>query len=199
VTRRQHVFRKPSPGSVPTFFDPNDRPAEMFRNGRELDPTFTDDEVLYSRCAPQHVDDEDEAPAILVAAFRAPNTSVLRAKYSEPDHARWDSAEDCGDRPPQLHRDAYVLKVPISALPSKGQIAEETKGDDHDFKPAHVPYEDSYAHAEIHAFKRGSRIERENQFKNTADKAAKYLLLRRLADHASIVLGPGEITPAHPQ
>ena len=104
-----------------------------------------------------------------------------------------DSSEDAESREPLLHRDAYVLEFPVSALPSATEIEAETGTGIYEFRPAHMPYEDNYAHSEINALKNGVVIDKENRFKNTADKKAKQLLLSLLAIRARICLKPRQI------
>jgi len=171
----------------------------MNRNGRPDDPVFDASEALYRRCHPEHVDEYERGKfRILPAAWSdLHNMSVVRGKYSQPDHARWDSTTD-PENPagfkPKLYRDWYVAGVQVAGIPEPIATAG---GVTYSFAPTHVPFDDLYSHSEIRASKDGVRIVSQNKFKNDEVKL-KYRGI--LSDKAVIVLRPDQVElPAPPE
>src|ERR1700676_3587993 len=119
----------------------------MMRNGRPLVDAFGAQELLYRRCDPEHID-EYEAGKFRVVTASWPgleNLSTVRDGCSaEPDHARWDSQADPFNEDPQLYRDWYVVKIPVSSIPDGLQ---STSGTLFEFTPRHAPYDDLYSHS----------------------------------------------------
>jgi hypothetical protein len=170
----------------------------MNRGGRPLDPVFEAVEALYRRCHPDHIDEYEEGKfrVLPVAWSDLHSMSVVRQKYAQPDHARWDSATD-PENPagfePRLYRDWYVVGVPVAEIP---QPIATTGGVTYSFAPAHVPFDDLYSHSEIQASKDGARILKQNKFKND-DVKLQYRGI--LSNKAVVVLKPEHVEiPAPP-
>ena len=170
----------------------------MNRGDRPEDPAFEAIEALYRRCHPDHVDEYEQGKfRILPEAWTdLHNMSVVRSKYAQPDHARWDSATD-PENPagfePKLYRDQHVVRVRVADIP---QPIATTGGVTYSFEPAHVPFDDLYSHSEIRASKDGTRILKQNKFKNDLVKAQ---YRGALSNAAAVVLKPTEIDPPAPE
>lgn len=167
----------------------------MLRGERpESDPDFHATERLFRRVDPEFVDEYEPGKLrILTTAWGAlHNISVVRSKYSDPDHARWDSRTDPGNPPgfePKLWRDWYVASVLVGDLPT---AIDSGGGTTYGFGPVHVPFDDLYAHSEVRASKDGTVITKQNKFKSEEVKAQYRTLL---CDRASVVLRPFETVP----
>lgn len=165
----------------------------MRRGGRPIVPAFAADEALFRRCDPEDIDTLDSGRLrILSRAFdETVALSAQRSSLAEPDHARWDSSADPGNPPsfvPQLHRDAYVVAVPVRAIPgplSSGEVGSST----FQFEPVHKPFDDSYGHSEIDIKKNGATLTKKNQVNNKV----KTLYRTILADGATVILAPGQV------
>ena len=158
----------------------------MYRRDRPVDPAFEPAESPYRRCHPDHVDEYEEGKfRVLPAAWSdLHNMSVVRGKYAQPDHARWDSAtdpENSAGFEPKLYRDWCVVQVLVGEVPA---ALETTGGVTYSFTPAHVPFDDLYSHSEIHASKNGTRILKQNKFKNDEVK----LQYRGILSNKAVVL-----------
>lgn len=116
-----------------------DRPREMFRNGRPLDPVFEPTEDLYLRCSAEHVDVEQKHALPLAVTFT--NQSVNRGKYSKPEWVLVPRWFDWGIA-------AFTVQDVPESLSSEGKVR-------YDFKVEHDPLEDNYAHSEIRTYKGG--------------------------------------------
>ena len=109
----------------------------MYRAGRPEDPDFEPHERLFYRCLKIHV----ESGRVLPAAFRSPDFSVNREKYSEPEDVLVPSYESWG-----------VAGFEVSVIPSE---MSSPGGVRYQFRVDHVPEEDNYSHSEVRAYKVG--------------------------------------------
>lgn len=116
-----------------------DRPEQMYRCGRAIDPIFDEEEILYVRCLSDDVQGERLNPA----AIKFPDWSVNRSKYSEPEDVLIPNYQEYGVA-------AFKVKnIPKTlSSPAPGNILSE-------FKIEHVPEEDNYAHSEVRTYKNG--------------------------------------------
>jgi hypothetical protein len=168
----------------------------MIKSGRLEDHAFANDEDLYRRCHPEHVDEYEHGKfRVLPEAWTdLHNMSVVRGKYAHPDHARWDSATD-PENPtnfvPQLYREWHVVRVAVGEIPQPMATEAVT----YSFVPRHVPFDDLYSHSEIRARKNGVEIKQQNKFKSETVKAQ---YRAALSNAAAVVLKPHEVDPPEP-
>ncbi len=158
----------------------------------DIDPVFDPAEVLYRRFHPEDIHQYGPGKyRVLTTGWTdLHNMSVVRSKYAQPDHARWDSAADPEKPPgfvPQLYRDWYVVRVATAdvpaAIPSPGGV-------EYQFASTHVPFDDLYAHSEVRASKGGVRIPKQNKFKSEEVKAQYRGIM---SNKAVVVLVPDQI------
>ena len=115
----------------------DDRPREMFRNGRPVDPDFEPEEELYLRCLPDQVDGQ----YLLPTAIKFTNQSVNRGRYSKPE---WVLIPDW------LH--LGIASFEVRDVPPTPESLGDVR---YEFKVEHDPFEDNYAHSEIRTYKNG--------------------------------------------
>ena len=70
-------------------------PHEMMSNGRVVDDNFQDDERLFRRIKPEHLDGDEPS----IAAIELPDMSVGRSKYGS---AEWLLRRAAGDTIPKI-------------------------------------------------------------------------------------------------
>lgn len=138
----------------------------MYRSGRGVDDIFDPFEHLYHRCSKQYLDGN----RVLPAGIRYANMSVNRQKYSEP--------EDVIFGYPGFGIIRFIVKMIPAYLKSDGGMTWE-------FRPAHVPEEDNYAHSEIHAYKDGNRVT-----KPQPPELIKKKYRQIMSDHAVVLREP---------
>jgi hypothetical protein len=160
----------------------------------DLDPVFESNEALYRRFDPQDIHEFQPGKfRVLTTGWdNLHSMSLVRGKYSTPDHCRWDAATDPGNPPgfvPQLWRDWYVGGLTVGDIPAE---LLSTGGVRYEFVPAHVPFEDLYSHSEIQASKDGKRIVKQNKFTSEEVKATYRAVL---SNKTVVVLRPDQITP----
>ena len=94
----------------------------MYRRGRPVDPLFEPSENLYRRCQA----DQIVGGRILPQAFRSPDFSVNRGKYSEPEDVLIPSYERWGS----------IASFQVKDVPSR---ISSGGGTEFDFRVDHVP------------------------------------------------------------
>ncbi len=117
-------------------------PERLHQNGRTEDSEFLSSELLYFRCDPTHVDGDYQ---VLPAAFRFPDFSVNRGKYSEPADVLLPNWPSHG-----------VFSVAVGDLPAAISTGSGQSATEYSFSPAHVPLLKNYSHSEIRTSKNGS-------------------------------------------
>jgi hypothetical protein len=141
----------------------------MYRAGRPADPHFEPDERLFHRCLKVHL----EFGRVLPAAFRSPDFSVNRSKYSEPVdvlvpvYRRWGIA-------------CFEVAVIPSEMSSPGGVSYQ-------FQVDHIPEEDNYAHSEVRTYKSGKHSR-----KLKVHDVVKKQFRQILSDSAILLKDPGE-------
>ncbi len=144
----------------------------MLRQGRPVDSTFQPEEKLYRRCISDHV----LKKRVLPEAFRFPDFSVNRGKYSEPEDVLVSSAGNFGDYAIVVFR---VDAIPVR-LPSPGRI-------EYEFRVYHDPQDENYAHSEVRTLKNGVHS-------RTLDvnKTVKKTFRQMLSDRAEVLKLPDD-------
>ena len=120
----------------------SDRPTEMYRNGRPIDPDFLPTEKIYRWFTKEQV----VGNCVPAASFKFPDCSVNRSKYGP---AEWVII-DC---PKRGIAAVQVQYVPVVLLAGDGRQFE--------FQVTHVPCEDNYPHSEIRVFLEKSHYQRD--------------------------------------
>jgi hypothetical protein len=115
-----------------------DLPAEMYANGRGVDPQFQQDELLYCRLV-QDYPIGSHPEGVSLSWPRLPEFSANRSKYSPPEYVllpewvHWGIVE------------FYCCDVP-APITSPGRVT-------FNWCVHHVPLEDNYAHSEVRTFR----------------------------------------------
>jgi hypothetical protein len=166
----------------------------MWQREGQVSEDFTDpNEMFYRRCPPFYIHDS----GVDEAAVKEHNLSVLRSKYAEPDHARWESRHDCHDREPLVYPEYSVIEFPESAIPPEKSPPDFLGAPVHRFRPAHVPFADNYAHSEVHILRGDKHVEKERDLTGEGKRARRFLQVK-LAEAARVRLQPWEGSPLHP-
>ncbi len=150
----------------------HERPDEMYRHGRAIDPIFAPDENLYMRVCADQIDLEERR--VLPTAFRFPNQSVNREKYTgDPLWVLYPNFFDMG-----------VVAFEVQQIPTP--ILREG-GPAYEFRPVHDPLEENYGHSEV----RGNR-ESDRTFnpRLKAPRNVKVQFRMRLGEAARIIHYP---------
>jgi len=161
----------------------------MRRKEGQVTEAVGDEELLYRRCPPDYI----EGTVVLEGAVKEHNLSVLRSRHADPDDARWDSrifAEARG-REPLVYPEFFVVEIAVSAIP-KDKTPEFPNAAPHQFNVVHVPFDDNYAHCEVHILRDGKHVAKEGNLTGGEGKAAKKHLRMKLAEAARIRLRPNE-------
>jgi hypothetical protein len=122
-------------------------PQELLWKGRQLDPAFQSDELLYYR-----VEGFDVQGKVNVDEIRAPDTSVNRGKYSRPEHVLYASL------PKYLNfkvAQFQVREIPKELHTGDGRAITFRVEHDPTIKTNEV--DENYAHSEIRAFEGNER------------------------------------------
>lgn len=133
----------------------------MYRRGRPVDPEFNPDEQLYYRVTRHGV--ADDLSRILPEAFRSPDFSCNRGKYSKPLDVLLPHYQDHGVA------EFLVQDIP-ERLASEGDVVYE-------FRVFHDPLVDNYAHSEVRALREGQN--RPRKLPNLVKKTFRQLLSDR--------------------
>jgi hypothetical protein len=131
---------------------PTQYPEELIRNGREVDPVFLPDELLYyrivrlegNRVNPIDIPFTDDIAGGKIKCA----LSVNRGKYSQPHHVLYSKYPK--------HINDGVVKFSVRDIPEAIEHVEE-----HtilNFRVEHDPLEDNYSHSQIRAFRDGVRV-----------------------------------------
>ena len=139
----------------------------MYRRGRRVDPYFEPSEKLYRRCQVGHV----VAGRILPQAFRSPDFSVNRGKYSEPEDVLIPSYERWG-----------IVGFQVKDVPSR---VFSGGGAQFEFRVDHDPEENNYSHSEVRTYKNG-RFDPKLKVARTVKKEFR----QRLSDRAIVLKTP---------
>jgi hypothetical protein len=159
----------------------------MYQRGRPFEAAFPDlNELLYRRCDPEHV----ESGRVLPVAVEQFNLSVLRSRFGDPDHARWDSRVAAKDGIAYVYPDWHVIQFSVSdatvVITPTNPAAQI-----HSFRPVHDPLADNYAHTELGLFRGegdGVRLQKSGDAKGAAAKLARAHFRTVVADRARICL-----------
>jgi len=160
--------------SISAADDLDSYPERLLINGRGLDAHFETTEVLYIRFL--SVDSTTGRPS--EADFRAPDLSVNRGKYSEPQDVlwgKWDFLSDWG------YGSMTVSQVPGSLCDGAGLTT--------DFRVEHDPIagtaeqRENYSHSEIRAYKHGERSKK-------LPGTVKLKFRRRIAEAIAVLKQP---------
>ena len=137
------------------------RPHEMYTANRLKVPDFDPAENLFVRVEPDQVINGE----VKITAIRLPEQSVNRERFSPP----WWVLIPSPEQPAEKFRDCSVFAIARSDVPSKVEVSP---GVDHvfEFRVAHVPVENNYAHSEIGVFRGG------HQQRKIKNKSAKQML-----------------------
>jgi len=129
----------------------------MFRAGRELDPIFGDDELLFSRFVGEHLVDGVLSPS----AVKFPRASVNRSLFGPADDVLWHHLDD-------TRYDGYgVFEFSVAALRSLRLEAGDRRISV--LEPEHEPLEKNYAHSVLLCL----RAEDREQVKNPGNLIQK--------------------------
>ena len=139
----------------------------MLRSGRPEVPTFAPDESLYYRCNKAEVNGD----ALLHSAIHIPCSSVNRGggDFGPPDDVTVD------------YPGFGVARLFAGNMPAPVAV----EGRKFDFRVAHVPMDDNYAHSEIRAYRDGKYN------KNWRYKPAQVVTLQvSLSKKARVIVAP---------
>lgn len=118
-------------------------PPELLTRDRSVDPDFADEELLYRRFHPSHLDGAE----IAIDAVELPDMSVNRSKYSRPEWVIWDEAfEGWG-----------VLAFRVRDIPPD-RIVWHAGVIPYTLEPRHMPLKYNYPHTEVWVFRDGIHI-----------------------------------------
>lgn len=112
-------------------------PARMYRNGREIDPVFDPEELVYHRCILSDLVDGKFSSV----SIKFPDWSVNRGKYCRPSDVLLPSWLDFG-----------VAEFKVKDVPSDMKSSGDTN---FNFKIEHDPLEENYSHSELRVYKNG--------------------------------------------
>lgn len=121
-------------------------PEDMKRNGRPALDGFDPSESLYYRF------DSLENGKIPVQGIRFPDQSTNWSRLGPPEWLRLVEHPKFAN--------AGLAAVVVDKIPKS--LKPPTGGKDHNFKPAHVPEDENYPHAEIQLVKDGKRAKSYN-------------------------------------
>lgn len=175
---------------MPFSFEEHQRPEQMHQKEGQAAEHFTDPaELLYRRCDKSCIGPASE---VLEPAVKEHNLSVLRSRFSAPDHARWDSKVDCRNvRAPLVYPEHFVVEFAVATIPPEKR-PEMPAAKTHSFHVIHVPFSDNYAHSEIRIHRDGKWADQERDLSGRESKLAKKLLQAKLAEAARVRLRPFE-------
>ena len=144
----------------------------MYRRGRPVDSHFEPTEKLYRRCQGDHI----VGDRVLPQAFRAPDFSVNRGKYSQPEDVLMPSYERWG-----------VVSFQVKDVPARILSAGGAK---FEFGIVHDPEEDNYSHSEVRAYKNGGADPKLFDPKLKLARTAKKEFRQRPSDAAGVLKPP---------
>jgi len=119
----------------------------MMTRGRPAVQGFTDDEFLYRRFHPDHLDGNE----IAIEAVELPDMSVNRSRFGPPG---WLLLEED-------YEDWGVLAFRVRDIPPKREVWHEGVVA-YALEPRHVPLRNNYPHSEIWILRDGIRIVRKD-------------------------------------
>lgn len=151
-------------------------PDYLHQLEREIDPDFSDDELLFRRFRFSNAD--------LTSAIKFNEMSVNRQKHgSGPDDVLWNDEE--GGR-----HDGYgVVQFPVAALKGEWRHPDERSVPvTYNLKPLHVPRKCNYPHSEVTAFEFNRETQIAQPAKDIKPTSVKMRIREHLQAHVRIVL-----------
>ena len=142
----------------------------MLRGGRLADPCFCPDEALYWRCTKATLRSIQLRSG---AAFRCPDFSVNRGKYSAPE---WVLLP--------CHHGQGIIQLLVGDIPVQKICPKDSP---HVFTCGveHMPCERNYSHSEVRWYKNGH-----HERNMSVPKTAKKVVRQKLAQRAQVLRGP---------
>jgi len=147
--------------SVPSS---DDRPPDMFRRDRPVDPNFDPSEHLFFRIPPDAV-----VVGVDPVDIRFPEFSVNRGKFGYYWYLLYPKFFEFG-----------VVEFLVSDIPTPLQ---SEGGVEYAFRPEHVPDDDNYAHSEVRTFKGKTRSQKSNLPQGIKKEFREALVQRMILIH----------------
>ena len=156
-------------------------PEHLHQLGREVDPDFPDEELLFRRFRFSNAD--------LTSAIKFNEMSVNRAKYGlSPDDVLWN--DDAGGK-----YDGYgVVQFPVAALNGEWRHPDERKVPiTYRLTPLHKPRQCNYPHSEVTAIEFNRESQTAQSAKDIKPTSVKMKIREHLQAHVKIVLPPEDL------